>query len=322
LLYRCSLIEPRSNTAFRAIHGATDGWPGWYVERFGNYFLSQSARPLTPEQHARLAVLAGSLSIQGAYHKLLSPSLRGLDRNDASPQLKSGSPAPDRFNILENNLRFEISFTEGYSVGLFLDQRDNRRRLLTGHVAAEFPTFEPEPAHRKPETLNAFSYTCGFSVCAAIAGSRTTSLDLSKKYLDWGRRNFLLNQLDPAEHDFIFGDVFDWLGRLRKKGRTFDLVLLDPPTFSHSKELGPFRAEKDYGKLVAAALPLLKPRGVLFASCNTASWPPEDFLVAIKKPILGVKRTVLQEHFFPQPPDFPISRAEPAYLKTVWLRLQ
>ena len=71
----------------------------------------------------------------------------------------------------------------------------------------------------------------------------------------------LLNQLDPAEHDFIYGDVFDWLRRLAKKGPAFDVILLDPPTFSQSKESGVFRAEKDYGRLVTAALPLLKPAG-------------------------------------------------------------
>ena len=103
--------------------------------------------------------------------------------------------------------------------------------------------------------MNCFAYTCGFSVCAAKAGARTTSLDLSKKYLEWGKRNFALNGLDPAAHDFIYGDTFDWLRRLAKKGRAFDAVVLDPPTFSQSKEHGTFRAEKDYGKLVTAALP-------------------------------------------------------------------
>src|SRR5205814_4874493 len=104
------------------------------------------------------------------------------------------------------------------------------------------------------EILNTFAYTCGFSVCAAKAGARTTSLDLSKKYLEWGKRNFALNRLDPARHDFIYGDVFAWLRRLAKQQRRFDCVVLDPPTFSRSKEHGVFQAEKDYGELVAAAL--------------------------------------------------------------------
>src|SRR5439155_23553899 len=102
---------------------------------------------------------------------------------------------------------------------------------------------------------------------------RTTSLDLSGKNLDWGKRNFALNQLDPVEHEFIRGDVFDWLRRFGKKQRQFDLILLDPPTFSQSKVSGVFRVEKDFPRLVGMALPLLKAGGVLFASSNATGWP-------------------------------------------------
>jgi 23S rRNA (cytosine1962-C5)-methyltransferase len=98
-------------------------------------------------------------------------------------------------------------------------------------------------------------------------------------------------------------------------------VALDPPTFSQSKEHGVFRAEKDFGKLVAAALPVVRPGGVLFASTNAADWPPEKFLADVEKAIHSSRRKILQRHHVPQPPDFPISRSEPAYLKTVWLRI-
>ncbi len=131
----------------------------------------------------------------------------------------------------------------------------------------------------------------------------------------------MLNGLDPAQHDFIYGDTFDWLRRLAKKGRTFDAIILDPPTFSQSKESGVFRAEKDYAKLVAAALPLLKPGGVLLVSTNAAELPPEKFLDQIDEAAHRAQRKIVQQRYVPQPPDFPISRAEPAYLKTVWLRV-
>jgi 23S rRNA (cytosine1962-C5)-methyltransferase len=319
LALRSALIDSHSTTAFRLVHGASDGWPGWYIDRLGSYLLSQSAGDLTREQLARLSQLSNVYSARGVYHKTTSASAPEAGREQSSPRLVLGSPAPERFSVLENGLRFELSFAEGYSVGLFLDQRDNRRRLLTSHVAAGFPLFQPTAA--PPRVLNAFAYTCGFSVYTAKAGAHTTSLDLSKKYLEWGKTNFVLNELNPADHDFIFGDVFDWLRRFQKKKSRFDLILLDPPTFSRSKEWGPFRAEKDYAKLVAAALPLLNARGVLFASCNTSSWPAEDFLAAIKAPIGVSNRAITHEHYFPQPPDFPISRSEPAYLKTCWVRL-
>jgi 23S rRNA (cytosine1962-C5)-methyltransferase len=310
-----------STNAFRVIHGASDGWPGWYVERLGKFLLSQSEQPLRAEQREELARLAKTFSTSGAYHKILSRQVRRTTAAEASPQPVWGEAVPERFEICENGVRFELGFNEGYSTGLFLDQRDNRRRFLTGHIAADFPLLNPQTPDPRPEILNVFAYTCGFSVCAAKAGARTTSLDLSKKYLEWGRRNFALNGLDPAAHDFIYGDAFDWLRRLAKKGRAFDAVALDPPTFSQSKEHGVFRAEKDFGKLVAAALPLVKPGGVLFASTNATGWPPEKFLADVEKAIHSSRRKILQRHYIPQPPDFPISRAEPAYLKTVWLRI-
>jgi 23S rRNA (cytosine1962-C5)-methyltransferase len=321
LALRKAVIEPDATNAFRVIHGASDGWPGWFVEKLGDFLLSQSETPLSAKQNEELSRLVRIFSSRGAYHKILSRQVRRSTTTEVSPQLVSGEAAPERFEILENGLRFELSFTEGYSVGLFLDQRDNRRRFLAGHIAAGFPPLKSETGNRKPEILNCFAYTCGFSVCAARHGARTTSLDLSKKYLEWGRRNFTLNGLDPAAHDFIYGDTFDWLRRLAKKGRAFDAVVLDPPTFSQSKKHGAFRAEKDFGRLIAAALPVLKPGGVLLASTNAADWPPEEFLADVEAAVRTANRKVLQRHYVPQPPDFPISRAEPAYLKTAWLKI-
>jgi 23S rRNA (cytosine1962-C5)-methyltransferase len=146
-------------------------------------------------------------------------------------------------------------------------------------------------------------------------------VDLSKKHLAWGRRNFELNRLNPGEHEFIYGDAFDWLRRLAKKERKFDLILLDPPTFSQSRGHGAFRAGQDYRKLADAALLMLKPGGVLFAATNAARLKPEEFLESLKAAVKSARRRILQEHYVPQPPDFPVHRDEPAYLKTVWFRV-
>ena len=318
---RAPFVDATETNALRLIHGASDGWPGWYVERLGDFLLSQSEQPLATAQQTMLAHLLGQTRTRGAYHKILSRHVRRTALTDASPQLVLGEAAPEQFEIRENGTRFELSFGEGYSVGLFLDQRDNRRRFITRHVAAGFPPLQGPIANGRWEILNTFAYTCGFSVCAARGGARVTSLDLSKKYLEWGKRNFALNNLDPAKHDFIFGDTFDWLRRLAKKGRAFDVVVLDPPTFSQSKESGVFRAEKDYGKLVAAALTVLRPEGVLLASTNASEWPPGEFVATVEGAVAAAKRRVVQEHFVPQPLDFPITRAEPGYLKTIWLRV-
>jgi len=338
LALRLALFDPALTDAFRVIHGASDGWPGWYLDRLGDFWLSQSQQPLTEAQQDRLARRVAPESVRipcqggatasqcisaprGVYHKILSRHVRDVPADAASPKLVSGLAASQRFAVRENGVVFELSFQEGYSVGLFLDQRENRRRLLTGHVGAGFALYGDAPATRQPEVLNLFAYTCGFSVCAALGGARTTSVDLSRGYLEWGRRHFGLNGLDTVGHEFLQGDAFDWLRRLAKRGRLFDVVLLDPPTFSQSKVSGVFRAEKDYGKLVAAALPVVRPGGVLFASTNAAQWPARQFLATLETALKAAGRRVTRQHYAPQPPDFPISRAEPAYLKTVWLRV-
>ncbi len=318
---RDAIVDQQLTTAFRAVHGAADGRHGRYRDRLGEWQLFEGEdEPAADEASALVGAAEGPPAVRGVYFKRLLRQVRKTTVAEASPRLVAGVPAPDRFPVSENGVTFELSFAEGYSTGLFLDQRDNRRRLLHGHIAANFPLYG-EVVRDAPEVLNCFAYTCAFSVCAALGGARATSLDLSRKYLDWGRHNFGLNGLDPAAHDFIYGDVFDWLKRLAKKGRAFDAILLDPPTFSRSPGRGDFRAEADYGRLVALALPLLRPRGVLLASANTARLSAASFIEQVHAAIGAAGRYIVQEHYVPQPPDFPVTREEPAYLKTLWLRL-
>jgi 23S rRNA (cytosine1962-C5)-methyltransferase len=319
LALREAFVEPEQTTACRLLHGASDGWPGWYVDRLGSHLCSQSENALSSAQRDWLASLVQTCGAEGAYHKTLVRQIRQTASSEVAPLCVMGVPAPDRAVIRENGLLYGIRFTEGYSVGLFLDQRDNRRRLLSKNAGGDFPLLPPGTMHFA--VLNTFAYTCGFSVCAAAAGAATTSLDLSPKYLEWGRDNFRLNGLDPGAHEFLHGDIFDWLKRLAKKKRQFDLVILDPPTFSSSKAGGVFRADRDYGALAEAAMAVLRPGGVLLASTNAAKLEPKRFLQSILDAAGARRRTVLQQRYFPQPPDFPISREEPAYLKTAWFKV-
>jgi 23S rRNA (cytosine1962-C5)-methyltransferase len=315
---RTAIADPHATNCVRLRHGASDGAPDLYADRLGDFLLAQGRLELADRGGvALLRDIARTHGLRGVYIKQLNRNVCTAKAEETSPRHVLGELAADRFVGRENGVNFELSFNEGYSVGLFLDQRDNRRRFLSGYVA---PAFLLDLKGK--EVLNTFAYTCGFSVCAALQGARVTSVDLSKKYLEWGKRNFALNDLDPAAHDFLYGDVFGWLRRLARKERAFDAVILDPPTFSQSKESGTFRVEKDYGKLVNAALPLVRSGGVLFASSNAAGWPPEHFVAEVEKSIRAERRKVLQRHYAPQPPDFPVSRNEPAYLKTIWLRIQ
>ena len=319
---RRAFIDPVHTTAFRWIHGAADGVPGLFVDRLGDWLLIQSdseEAATTWWSRTQASPEVVRHGIRGVYFKRLNRHVRGSTVPQSCPVRLDGAEAPSVFFARENGLTFEFSFSEGYSVGLFLDQRDNRRRCLRGHVAAGF-SLVPEAAGER-HWLNCFAYTCGFSVAAAAAGWRTTSLDLSRKYLDWGRRNFTASGLALEGHDFIYGDVFDWLRRLGKKGRRFGAVVLDPPTFSRSKEHGDFRAESDYGGLVASALKVLEPGGVLLASTNAARLEPDRFLFDVQSAVEASGRRIVQQHYVPQGADFPISREEPAYLKTAWFRI-
>ncbi len=280
------MFDAAETDSHRLVNGTADGFPPAVVDRYGERLLVQW---YGPPDAALLRSLANEHIVQ-----------RTMERQ---PEGET-APTESRFQIIENGLRFLVSLDAGYSTGIFLDQRENRRRLLTMNL-------------RGKSVLNAFAYTCAFSVAAARAGAAVTSLDLSKRYLDWGRDNFRLNGLDPAAHDFIYGDCFDWLARLAKKGRRFDLALLDPPTFSTAKKGGAFRAEKDYAKLIALAEPLVAPGGALFCSTNARGVTPQQFLAAIRR---GVSR-VRSLEFATQPPDFRVATGEKPYLKTAWATL-
>ena len=316
-LARAMFHETETN-AHRCWHGAAHGHPGWTADRLGDCLLAASGEG-APDADLRQAWPRTWDPPKAIYVKAWRRDVQRTQPGDASPALVEGTAAPARFEISENGVRFALSMEEGYSAGLFLDQRDNRRRILAGHVGHAFPW--PEAGLKGRDALNAFAYTGGFSVCAALAGARVTSLDLSRKYLDWCRDNLRRNGIDPGGHDFIYGDCFDWMSRLARKGRRFDLVVVDPPTFSRSREQGDFRAEKDYGRLAELAARLAAPGCVLFFSTNAARLAPAEFLGMVRSGVAQAGKTLRAEHYAPQPPDFPVTRDQPAYLKTVWLRL-
>jgi 23S rRNA (cytosine1962-C5)-methyltransferase len=319
LALRRACIDMGTTDAFRIAHGAADGAPGWYVDRLGPCLLVHADSLPNSAQLATLADLHRRLGTRTAFFKPRLRQIRQTSPAAAAPRPLGPGTDTREVGVLENGLRFLLRLDEGYSTGLFLDQRDNRRRLRVNHVAAGFPVCPAEPA--RCAVLNLFAYTCAFSVCAAAAGAQTTSVDLSGRYLDWGRRHFAANGLDPDRHAFLRGDVFDWLRRLAKRGQRFEVVLLDPPTFSTSRRSGRFRAEDDLGALADLALPVLAPGGVLFASTNAARLGPDAFLAILNDAVARAGRRVLLAHYSPQPPDFPASRAEPAYLKTAWFRV-
>lgn len=305
--------------AYRLVHGQADGWKDLYVDRLGDFLLMQSPLPLTEPQIDAAKDWKNALNLKGVYYKKLNRMVQTCTMTSASPRLVMGLEAPEVFDVLENGLTFRLSLNQGYSTGLFLDMRENRQRILRNRVEPGFPVFESAPANAS--VLNCFSYTCAFSVCAARAGAATTNLDLSRKYLDWGRGNMRRNGADPGHHDFIYGDALDWMKRLAKRGDTHDLVILDPPTFSRSKKSVLFLAKRDFASLAKAATQLVRNGGMLLACCNAAGLPGKKFKEDVRRGIRFGGRKTVRSFDALQPPDFPATAKEPAYLKVSWLRL-
>lgn len=316
---RLEYFQTQTDNVCRLIHGAADGYDGWFVDRFGDFLLSTSAskEPGTSQLQI-LEQLSRQLHCQGVYHKTWNKTVRGKDTTEASPVCVFGTSAPEEFDALENGLKFGIRFGEGYSVGLFHDQRDNRKRLLQNKVTKGFPICSNP---KEPFTvLNTFAYTCAFSVCATHLGYHTTSLDWSRKYLEWGNENLIRNGIDTRLGDFIYGDARDWMKRLHRKGRRFDLIILDPPSFSQVARGKAFQVKKDFTELVQLSVQLLKPEGILLACTNLKSLKDSEFLKWIQTGFEREKRTIQKMFQAAQPLDFPVHPSQPAHLKSVWVQ--
>jgi 23S rRNA (cytosine1962-C5)-methyltransferase len=322
---REALVDPELTDAYRLAHGAGDGVPGRILERWGEWLLWQSdiedeGDAFCGSELEAVVQVAKRVGCRGVYGQRLHRRLQGKSAGELAPRLVWGEEAPASWFVHENGVRYEVRFGEGYSVGLFLDQRDNRRRVLVNHVARDFPV--KEGGLGDAEILNLFAYTCGFSVSGALSGARTTNVDLSRRVLEWGKSNFRANRLAVDSHEFLAGDAFEWSRRLTRAGRRFDLVVLDPPTFSRTRKGRIFRIEQDLVALVQAAVPLVKSGGVLFVSTNAVGMRHEEFGAQIESTIGRLGRVVQQEHAVSQPPDFPSTREQPAHLKTVWMQLE
>jgi 23S rRNA (cytosine1962-C5)-methyltransferase len=279
-------LRSLETNACRLVNGAGDGLDGLIIDDFGGRWL------ISVKEGQDFPELGPGLGCHSLYAKTLSKNEK------SSPAYLGGEELSTRFPVKEDGLSYWIDFGSGYSQGLFLDQRLNRRRLR-----------ELCPGKT---VLNTFAYTCSFGVAAVSLGADAVNLDLSRNYLEWGQENYRLNGLGPKESDFIYGDVFDWLARFAKRGRRFDIVILDPPTFSRSRSSGVFRAEKDYGALLESALRIIAPNGTLLCCLNTHQISAAEFRYILKNSLSSPSDL---KHM-PMPEDFPGSD----YLKSFWVR--
>jgi len=307
---RAALIAQSDTNAYRLINRAGDGFPDLSVDRFADVLVANlySAGQLVKPPMQLLRDLAERVEARSVYVKYRPVQANMLDeearRALAPARPVIGEPAPVVI-ASENGLRFLIRPGEGLNPGLFLDMRE-MRSFVRGEAAGK-------------TVLNCFAYTCGFGTAALSGGAaRAVNLDVSRNALEWGKRSAELNGHAINPRDFIFGDVFDWLKRFGRRSEKFDLVILDPPSYSSTRQTR-FTVERDYAALVALAAPVVAPGGWLIACANTHTVPTRAFLAQVRQGLSDFRARVVRTEHEPKI-DFPAAPGEQPYLKIALVR--
>jgi 23S rRNA (cytosine1962-C5)-methyltransferase len=273
---------------------------GW-VERFGREILI-SYKTAPTRERLTLELYFWQKSVDFEFLRIFARLLPKKNEQREKPLLVFGDTKANMQTIAtEHMLKYGIDFDAGYSVGLFIDQRENRR-----YVRQVTPK----------RLLNCFAYTCSFAVAAASTGATTVNVDLSKKSLDRGRQNFALNSLPTNDHRFIADDVLSVLPWLARKKEKFDMIILDPPTFSRSRSGKAFHVQSDFERVLLAALDLVDRNGQILLSTNYSELREKE-LEVMGRYCLKVTRRSGKFHRPPPLPDFPAG----AGASTIWMML-
>jgi 23S rRNA (cytosine1962-C5)-methyltransferase len=301
---RAALFDPTDTDAYLWIDRHHDGFPHTRVERLGDIGLAITHR----EDDAAIdpgwvRAWMGALGLQAMYEQR-----RPRGGGGGPAQLVAGDARP-RFEVTELGCRYVIDLEASpTSSGLFLDQRETRRRLRSSDLSGR-------------TVLNTFAHTGSFSVAAATAGATTLTLDLSKRYLAWAEENVRTNDLDPGDHDFVYGDAMEWMERFAKKGRTFDIVLVDPPSSSTARRGGKrWVVDRDLHGLVERAAMVCSLGGTVFVSTNLRTMGWGDFDAHLRRGLAAAGREGTVEHQT-LPLDHRSGPGDPPYLKAAWLTL-
>lgn len=301
---RSAYYQDDLTTAFRLFNQEGDGFGGLTVDLYGDYavfswynsyvyqirkVISEAFRQVFPE-------------VLGAYEKI---RFKGLDYESAHVY---GQEAPDFFAVLENGVLYQVFMNDGLMTGIFLDQHEVRGSLVDGLAMGK-------------SLLNMFSYTAAFSVAAAMGGaSQTTSVDLAKRSRELSQAHFQANGLSTDDHRFIVMDVFEYFKYAKRKGLTYDVIVLDPPSFARNKKQT-FSVAKDYHKLISQSLEILNPRGIIIASTNAANVSRQKFTEQIDKGFAGRSYQILNKYGLPA--DFAYNKKDESsnYLKVISMKV-
>ena len=301
---RSAYYQDELTTAFRLFNQEGDGFGGLTVDLYGDYavfswynsyvyqirkIISEAFRQVFPE-------------VLGTYEKI---RFKGLDYESAHVY---GQEAPDFFTVLENGVLYQVFMNDGLMTGIFLDQHEVRGSLVDGLAMGK-------------SLLNMFSYTAAFSVAAAMGGaSQTTSVDLAKRSRELSQAHFQANGISTGDHRFIVMDVFEYFKYAKRKGLTYDVIVLDPPSFARNKKQT-FSVAKDYHKLISQSLEILNPGGIIIASTNAANVSRQKFTEQIDKGFAGRSYQILNKYGLPA--DFAYNKKDESsnYLKVISMKV-
>ncbi|MCR1899813.1 class I SAM-dependent rRNA methyltransferase [Irregularibacter muris] len=304
---RTKFFQDPSTTAFRVFNGEGDGIGGLIIEYFdGYYVIHWYSKGVYKFRDEVINSLKKIVEFKGIYQKKrFSEDGKYIEQDDFIMGERAATP----LIVKENGVNLAIYLNEGAMVGVFLDQREVRKRVRDQYS-------------KNKSVLNTFSYTGVFSIFAALGGAKTTtSVDLANRSLPKTIEQFNINYIDAKTQEIIVEDVFKYFKYALRKELKFDFVILDPPSFATSKNFK-FSAEKDYKNLLKQAILITEDNGTILASTNCSSFNMDKFKEFIHEAFKEscVEYKILEEHTLP--PDFKTMEEfkEGNYLKVVFVR--
>ncbi|OGO37787.1 MAG: 23S rRNA methyltransferase [Chloroflexi bacterium RBG_16_57_11] len=306
---RAGLVQPERGNAVRLVHAESDGLPGLVVDRYADTLVAQFLSSGAEHWKETLADLLLELTGARRLYERSDAEVRRLEGLDEYCGPLRGAAPPERLQVIENGLKFWVDVAHGHKTGYYLDQRDNRQRLM--QMAAG------------RQVLDCFAYTGGFTI-HALAGRAESVLavDSSAEVLALARDNLALNELPVGRAELLEGDVFQVLRQLRDRRQTFDMIVLDPPKFAPTAALAE-QAARGYKDINLLALKLLRPGGLLFTFSCSGGVSADLFQKIVAGAALdaGVQAQIID--YLHQAPDHPVALNFPegAYLKGLVLRV-
>ncbi len=301
---RSAYYQDELTTAFRLFNQEGDGFGGLTVDLYGDYAVFSWYNSYVYQIRKVISEAFSQVfpEVLGAYEKI---RFKGLDYESAHVY---GQEAPKFFTVLENGVLYQVFMNDGLMTGIFLDQHEVRGSLVDGLAMGK-------------SLLNMFSYTAAFSVAAAMGGaSQTTSVDLAKRSRELSQAHFQANGISTDDHRFVVMDVFEYFKYAKRKGLTYDVIVLDPPSFARNKKQT-FSVAKDYHKLISQSLEILNPEGIIIASTNAANVSRQKFTEQIDKGFAGRSYQILNKYGLPA--DFAYNKKDESsnYLKVISMKV-